>query len=268
MRRTYKNEKSAPLHGKIAARAAVRAEQQVSYMRIEYDPPKKKQPFFAIVKGLLRIFVRKVRVVVLGEELGGPCVYLANHANKMGPMIYSMFFPEYYVSWGASPMLGSYSQRYRYLRDVLYMQKNGARRGVASFRAFFEAFFSPFVYRGIKVLPTYTDGRLIRTIKKSADILAMGIPLMIFPEHSEDGYKDELTSFFSGFCLAARYYNKTYGADIPIRPVYYHKRRRIMVVGETYRLSDFPSAKKEEIAKFFLNKVNKLYHKIVSGEIR
>ena len=245
----------------------MRRAHQVQAMRIEYQPPKKRQPVFALFKGLVRIFVRKVRVVVLGEELKEPCIYLSNHANKMGPMIYSMFFPVYHVKWGASQMLGNYSQRYKYLRDVLYIQKNGTGKKIASFRAFFEAFFSPFVYRGIKLLPTYTDGRLIRTVKKSADLLNMGISLMIFPENSDEGYKDELTSFFPGFYLAAWWYNKTHGADIPIRPVYYHKKRRIIAVGEVCRLSDFPVAKKDEVAAIFLNKVNELYHKIENGQI-
>ena len=116
-------------------------------MRIEYEPPRKKQPVYACFKALLRIFVRKVRTVTLGGELSEPCLYLANHANKMGPMIYSMFFPVYHVNWGASQMLGNYRERYRYLRDILYIKKNGTGRAMASFRAFFEAFFSQFVYR-------------------------------------------------------------------------------------------------------------------------
>lgn len=52
-------------------------------MQIEYQPPKKRQPVFACFKGLLRIFIRKVRVVSVGGEPDEHCLYLANHANKM-----------------------------------------------------------------------------------------------------------------------------------------------------------------------------------------
>ena len=131
-------------------------------MQIEYQPPKKRQPVFACFKGLLRIFIRKVRVVTVGGEPDEHCLYLANHANKMGPMIYNMFFRPYHVKWGASPMLGNYKERYRYLRDVLYIQKNGSGKAIASFRAFFEAFFSKYVYKGMKLLPTY-PGRQVGT---------------------------------------------------------------------------------------------------------
>lgn len=173
-------------------------------MQIEYQPPKKRQPVFACFKGLLRIFIRKVRVVSVGGEPDEHCLYLANHANKMGPMIYNMFFRPYHVKWGASPMLGNYKERYHYLRDVLYIQKNGSGKAIASFRAFFEAFFSKYVYKGMKLLPTYPDGRLARTVKKSVELLAQDIAIMIFPENSEEGYKDELTDFSPASCSSPR----------------------------------------------------------------
>ena len=235
-------------------------------MRIEYEPPKKRQPVFACFKGLLRIFIRKVRVVTIGGELTEPCLYLANHANKMGPMIYSMFFPTYHVKWGASQMLGNYSDRYNYLRDVLYIQKNRSGKAIASFRAFFEAFFAPFVYRGMKLLPTYTDGRLAHTVKKTVNLLGDGISIMIFPENSNDGYKEEPESFFPGFMLVAKGYKKAYGEDIPMRPVYYNKKRRLILVGEPCRLSDFGAAKKEEVAEILRNKVNELHRLTESGK--
>lgn len=236
-------------------------------MRIEYEPPKKRQPVFACFKALIRVFyIHKVRFVALGGELEEPCLYLANHANKIGPMVYSMYFPQYHVNWGASQMLGNYGDRYGYLRDVLYIQKNRTGRKMASFRAFFEAFFAPFVYRGIKLLPTYKDARLARTVKKSVSLLGDGTSLMIFPENSDDGYKVEPVDFFSGFVLVARGYNKVYGKDIPMRPVYYHKGKRLIVAGETCRLSDFGTAKKEEIAEAMCAKVNELYRRIESGE--
>ena len=149
---------------------------------------------------------------------------------------------------------------------MLYIQKNGSGRAVASFRAFFEAFFSAFVYRGMCLLPTYTDGRLAKTVKKSVALLGEGTSLMIFPENSEDGYKAEPTDFFPGFVLVAKGYGKTYGSDIPMRPVYYHKKKRLIVVGEACSLADFGAAKKDEVAEIMRGKVIELYRRIESGE--
>ena len=235
-------------------------------MRIEYEPPRRRQPFFACFCGVIKLFTRKVRVVVEGEKLQEGCIYVANHANKMGPIIYSMYFPVWHVKWGAHEMLGNYRQRFLYLRDILYIQKNGLSRQRATFKALFEAFFSGFVYKGVKVLPTYRNGRLIHTVKKSLGILKDGTSIMIFPEDSQNGYLDEASSFFPGFALLARMYKKAYGQDVPIRPIYYHKKKRLIVAGEPAVLSDFGNVSKEEVAEAFRQKVVALYRRIEAGE--
>lgn len=237
-------------------------------MIIEYQLPKHGQPFFGFIKGICRIFMRKVRVVNLGGELQNKCLYLANHANKMGPFVYETYFPLYAVKWGAHQMLGSYKQRREYLRDVLYIQKNGTGKARASFKSFFEAYFSKFFYKGMKFLPTYPDMRLVKTVKKSVEVLNDDTALMIFPENSDKGYNAEMQSFFSGFVLVMENYFKRGGEDVPVRAVYYHKKKRIMVVGESVYLSDFTKEglNRNEIAEIMKDKMNALYHRIESGE--
>lgn len=235
-------------------------------MRIEYEPPRRRQPIFACFKAVLKLFIRKVRVVVLGGKLTERCLYIANHANKMGPMIYNMYFPVYHVKWGAYQMLGNYTSRRNYLRDVLYIQKNGMGRRMAAFKAFFEGFFSQFIYRGMKILPTYPDGRLVRTVKKSVELFEDRTAVMIFPEDSGDGYHDVLKNFFPGFLLVAERYRQVRGEDLPMRPLYYHKKKRLIVVGEECDLKDFGGAKRQEIAEAFREKVNALFYRIERGE--
>ena len=50
-------------------------------------------------------------------------------------MVYEFSFPIKHATWGAYQMLGSYKMRFKYLRDVLYMQKNGLKKGKATFKA-------------------------------------------------------------------------------------------------------------------------------------
>lgn len=237
-------------------------------MEIEYRLPKHRQPVFGFVKGIMKIFMRKKRVVVLGEDLQNKCVYLANHANKMGPVCYDIYFPVYAVKWGAHQMLGNYGERRAYLRDVLYIKKNGTGKRVAAFKAFFEAYFSKFFFKGLKVLPTYPDMRLIKTVKKSVEVLDDDTAVMIFPENSDGGYKDEMTDFFSGFVLVTESYYKKHGQDVPVRPVYYHKKKRLIVAGESVYLHGLAERglDRKEIAEYMKEKVNGLYRRIESGE--
>ena len=237
-------------------------------MIIEYQLPKHRQPFFGFVKGILRIFMKKKRVVVLGDKLQDKCIYLANHANKMGPVNYDTYYPVYAVKWGAHEMLENYSERRKYLRDVLYIQKNGVGRRMAGFKAFFEAFFSQFFYKGLKIIPTYPDMRLMRTVKKSVEILDDNTALMIFPEDSNSGYMAEMTHFFSGFLLVAESYYKKHGEDIPMRPVYMHRKKRVIVTGESVYLHDLTAQgmNREQVAEYMKDRVNDLYHRLESGE--
>ena len=237
-------------------------------MVIEYQLPKHRQPFFAFVKGIIKIFMKKKRVVVLGEEPEDKCVYLANHANKMGPVNYDCYFPVYHVKWGAHQMLESYGERRKYLRDVLYILKNGVSRRAAAFKAFFEAFFSQFFYKGLKIIPTYPDMRLMRTVKKSVDILDDNTAIMIYPENSESGYADEMHSFFSGFVLVTESYYKKHGEDVPVRPVYMNRKKGIIVIGESVKLHDLyaQGLNRDGIAEYMKDRVNELYHRIENGE--
>ena len=237
-------------------------------MVIEYQLPKHRQPVFKCFKGVLRIFKRKVNTVVLGEPLQDKCVYLANHANKMGPVMYDMFFPVYAVKWGAHQMLGKYAERKAYLRDVLYIQKNGMGKRRAAFKATFEAFFSKYIYKGLKFLPTYPDMRLAKTVKKSVDVLNDDTALMVFPEDSNEGYKDLMTSFFSGFVLIMESYYKKNKEDVPVRCIYYHKKKRLIAASESFYLHDFTEKglDRKGIAEFMKEKVNELYRRIESGE--
>ncbi len=236
-------------------------------MRIEYNPPRRRQPFFACVKAFMRLFHKKIRTVFPDGKSDEKCLFLINHANKYGPILYELYFPVYHVKWGASPMLGSYKERRKYLRDVLYIQKNGYGKAKASFKSFFEAFFSAFFYKGMKMVPTYPDARLVKTVKKSTEILKDS-SVMIFPEDSSKGYYEVIQKFLPGFVLVAEQYFRKNNEDIPMRPAYYSKERRLIVVGEPCYLQELKreGLDREGVAEELRARVNALHDRIESGE--
>ena len=191
----------------------------------------KRRPVFAIFRAvIMRILYRKPQVTVL-EEISQPCIFVGNHDAKRSPVIAELYLPVRTAKWGAYEMLCDYNTRRRYLRDVFYIKKQGYGKKLASFKAFFEAFFSLFIYRGMNFLPTYADARLSRTLNESVEVLRSGMSVFIFPEDSDGGYREVMEKFFPGFVmLAEAYYRKT-GTDIPIYPVYYHSGRNKLVTG-------------------------------------
>lgn len=84
-------------------------------------------------------------------------------------------------------MLGNYKSRWKYLRDVYYMKKQGYSKFRASFKATFEAIFSKMIYKGIKVIGTYQDARVRSSIENSIEVLENDMAVTIFAEDSNKG---------------------------------------------------------------------------------
>lgn len=220
-----------------------------------------KQPVWRIMKGILRPSKKITKITYLGEELTEKCIILANHNNKKGPLWYDLNLPVSHARWGAGEMLGNYKSRYHYLRDVLYIQKNQKGKGISTFKAIFEAIFSPFIYKGMRVLPTYGDARILSTITDSITMLEKGVAIQIYPEDSSSGYFDVMTKFYSGFVLLAqRYYKKT-GVDLPVYPMYCSLPHRHIIVGKPVYVQELlgKGMNREQIADLLRDMVNDIY---------
>ena len=220
----------------------------------------KNQPFFNFIKKILRIFYVKPEVIYLDTEIKGKSILLANHCAKKGPLVYELFLP-FHACWGAHEMFGNYSSRFHYLRDVYYMQKKGKGKFSSTLISLFEAIFSPLVYKGMKCMPTFTDSRMVNTILNSKKVLDADIPVLIFPENSNEGYKDVLTEFYSGFVILADQYFKRTGVDLPVYPVYYYAKSKKLFVGKPQFIQELfnKGLDRNALAEHFKNEVNNLY---------
>ena len=228
---------------------------------IKWKMPPKKQPIWRCFKWIVNPFF-KVKVEFTDEHFPNKCIIISNHNNKKGPMVYEISLPIRHATWGAYQMLGGYKMRFKYLRDVLYIQKNHLKKGKATFKAGFEAIFSIYTYRGMKVIPSFPDARFRKTLHYSMDCLDAGMVVSMYPEDSGDGYFDEMKHFFSGFVMLAEQYYKKTGEDLPIFPMYYGRKKKKIVVGKPLYVQDFvkQGLKRDEIADKFRLEVNQLYY--------
>lgn len=219
------------------------------------------QPVWSCFAGFLRLIFKRPEIVNLAGELATQAIYVANHSAMAGPVVYNLYFPVPHAPWGAYPMLEGYKPRFRYLRNVYFVQKRKMNRAFASFLATFEACFSIWIYKGMHVIPSYPDGRFLKTLRTSLKTLKNNRAVMVFPERSETGYHETLTGFSAGFAVLAERYRKLYGTDIPIYPVYYHKKLNKMVVGKPHTISEFKdkNMSRKEIADEFCKITNRLF---------
>ena len=237
----------------------------------QFETPKRRQPFFSFIKKILRPFYRKPkRFINLAGELKKKSIIVVNHSAKAGPMGMEMYFPLFTVKWGAHEMMGNYHSRRRYLRDVFYMQKKGYGRVRAGFLAAFEAIFSKMIYKGVKVIKSYQDARLLRTLRESETVLNDNAAVLVFPENSNGGYLEEMTEFHPGFVLLAQYYYQRTGEDVPVYPCYYHVKNRAVAVGEPMSVNKMLSSgfSKEQVAEIFKDKVNSLLYKFCRRKVK
>lgn len=233
-----------------------------------FKVPGRKRPVYNIVRCVLRLRYKKPQIINLAGEIQEGSIVVANHSGKNGPPALDLHYPAFTAKWGAHEMLGNYAGRRAYLRDILYIKKCGKKPGFrTSFKASLEAIFSIYIYRGMRFLPTYQDGRFATTLRNSVQVLDAGISVMIYPENSNEGYKDVLTEFFPGFVMLAEKYYRQKGKDVPIYPVYYSLPKRIMVIGKPLFVQDMvrEGLDRYQIAQRYCDAVNALYFQYVQN---
>ena len=231
-------------------------------MANKFKLPSKKQPVFSLFKKVVKTIIwRKLEVIIIPKEVHSTAIFVGNHAAKKGPMAYELGLPVFNVKWGAHEMLGNYRSRRKYLKDIFYIKKHGWSKKRATFRATFEAIFSKMMYKGIKVIGTYTDIRLKNTLRDSIKILENDMAILIFPEDSNSGYHTLMKHFFSGFVMLSEQYYKKHQIDLPIYPVYYSDKCKKIIVGHPLYVQDLVKQgyKRDEIASICKDKVNELY---------
>ena len=228
--------------------------------------PKRKHPLWAFLALFVRMKMKRPEIINLAGEIEDKSIIVANHSAKSGPPAFDIYFPTKTAKWGAHEMLGYYSQRKNYLRDILNIKKLKKKPGfMNSFSSAFMGLLNPIPYRGMWIVPTYPDGRLIKTLRYSSELLDKNIPIMVWPENSNDGYKTVLKEFFPGFVMLAEKYYRANGIDLPIYPCYYDVKKRIMIIDKPMYVQDMAKEglNREQIAQRYCDAVNNLYFEYI-----
>lgn len=227
----------------------------------KFKLPKRRQPIYSFFK---KIFFRPLygcKFESMIENLPDKAILPSIHAAKKGPVGISVTYPKFHALWGHHAMLGSYTERFKYLRNVLYIQKLHKNKFIATVKATYEAIFSIFIYKGMKILGTYTDMRFLQTIKNSMEVLNDNASVFIFPEDSSEGYFNEISDAFPGFVMLALTYYDKFGEDVPLIPAYVSIKKKRLIVGKPRYAHELvlEGKSKQEIADILKEDINALY---------
>ena len=218
-----------------------------------------RKPFFKFIKGILKIFIRKPKVLNANEDgLDENAIYITNHVGASVPLRMELYFPHEFKFWGTYEMVFTYGERWKYLRTTYFHDKKHNNKFVANIKGTLALPFLSGFYRGMQLIPTYPDGRLLKTIRYSTDFLGKGYSVIIFPENSSDGYHDVLTHYFAGFLMLGKTFYKEHGKNIKIYNMYYRKKDNTLLIDKYTTIEEILKDKRDirVIANDFRDRAN------------
>ncbi len=222
--------------------------------------PARHRPFFKLVRQLVKCFKKRPIIINKNGHFPQQAMFISNHSGASGPFVMGLFFPVFYVPWGAHQMTEGYRQRWGYLYYVFYQQKLGYNRFKSFLLASTFALFSKGIYKGMNLIPTYEDIRLVKTFHQSERQLLHDRPILVYPEDSNQGYHEVLEKFNPGFASFVVYYNRKYKTDLPVYPIYYDKNTNMMIIDEPHFVQTLveQGMNRMQIASYFKDVTNVL----------
>lgn len=227
----------------------------MSKEKIKY--PRKK--WFLLIRNFLKIFIRKPKIIYLGEEFKDQSIILSNHAGKSSPLMLDCYFPRPFRFWGTYEMNSGLKSVYKYLSEDYYHQKMKWKLFWSKAFCLIAAPLVNLFYKGLNLISTYPDSRFKTSIKESVKTINNNQSIVIFPEDSSDGYFDEMKYFYAGFLVLAKTCFKK-GVDLPIYLTYYNVKKRKYIVDKPIYYSELikDGKNKYEIAEILKNRTNEL----------
>ena len=220
---------------------------------------KYRKPGFRLLKKIMRLFIKPSKFCYLGEKLGERGIVLSNHVDSSAPLAFELYGPKNIRFWGAYQMNSGLIKLYKYQTKVYYHEKKHWNLFLARLFCLIASPLTYIFYRGLRLINTYPDARLRRTLNESIEAINDGYNVIIFPENSEKGYLDELEGFHAGFMLLVNLCMKK-GIDVPVYVSYYKKSEKTYIIDKPIMLSKLLESgeEKEIIAERLCKRCNEL----------
>ena len=207
----------------------------------------------------MKIFIKKSEFIYLGEPIGNNGIILSNHVGTSAPLAFELYGPKNIRFWGAHEMNSGLIKLYKYQTRVYYHEKKHWNLFLARLFCLIASPLTYIFYKGLRLINTYPDSRLRKTLSESTKALEDGYNVIIFPEDSTKGYLDELEGFHAGFVLLMNMCAKK-GIDVPVYVSYYKKSEKRYVIDKPVMLSKLLECgeDKENVAQKLCDRCNVL----------
>ena len=237
-------------------------------MKKQDKKKKNRSWWFRGLTAFMKLFIKKPQFKYLGDKIEDGSLILSNHVGTSAPLALELYLKQPIRFWGAWQMNGNLFQLYGYQSKVFYHEKKHWNLFLARLFCIIASPLTWIFYRGLRLIPTYKDSRLRKTLSMSIDAIKNKESVVIFPEDSAKGYLDKLEGFFAGFVLLAKLCLKE-GIDLPIYLAYYKKSEKVYVVDKKIMFSELVNEglTQEQISDKLCNRVNELADFAVRDEV-
>jgi len=195
---------------------------------------KKTSWMYKIIKGLVRLFYPRTEVVGT-EHLppDEPVIIVGNHAQLHGPVACELYFPGRRYIWCAGEMM-HLKEVPDYAFQDFWSKKPKYIRWFFRVVSYVIAPIAVCVFNNANTIGVYHDKRILSTFKESAEALADGANVVVFPE-CYDPHNHIVYQFQEGFADIARLYNRKTGKEIQFVPMYVAPNLKKLVLGKPVR---------------------------------
>ncbi len=191
---------------------------------------KKTSILFKIIKGTVRLFYGKMKVVGLENLPENQAILVGNHTQMNGPIAGELFMPDNYYIWCAGEMM-HLKEVSEYAFTDFWSQKPKWTHPFYRILSYLIAPLAVCVFNNARTIAVYRDMRIMSTFKDSIKMLKTGANLLIFPEKDEK-YNNILYKFQENFIDVAKLYNKKTGSALTFVPVYIAPTLKKMYIGK------------------------------------
>ncbi len=215
--------------------------------------------WFRLFKKLLVIRYKRPKFIYLGKPFDTSGIIVSNHAGTDAPLSLELYCNKPIRLWGAHEMNSGLISLYKYQTRIYYHEKKHWNLHLARLFCLLASPLTYIFYRGLNLISTYHDARFVKTLRESLAAIKAGENIVVFPEDSSEGYKDELDGFFGGFLTLAEHCHHE-KIDVPIYVTYFRKRDLTYFVDAPILYSELcrGGATKEEMAARLVARCNEL----------
>ena len=196
-----------------------------------------------VILALVRFFYPKTKVFGAEYLPDEPCIIVGNHAQMNGPIIAEIYMPVKRYTWCIGEMMHmkevpAYAYRDFWSGKPLYI------RWFYRILSYVIAPLAVCIFNNANCIGVYHDMRIMQTFRETADKLAQGYSIVIFPE-CYDPYSNIVNQFQERFVDVARLYHKKTGKSLAFVPMYIAPAFHAAYLGEPVRYDETSPHDKE-----------------------